>query len=146
MGADDVRAERHNHPNICKTLANSWTVERMKRAAATLQLPVDEVETATNLAESLRLSQLLHYDQAKSFPPALEPYAQHVMRDTSILSRQGTKTALVYSEKEMLLLLALYLLVTLPTEAVRLFGVLSQRSAAAVKVRLGNMIDKISKI
>ena len=126
-------------------MANPWTIARTTRVATALQLPTDEVETATNLAECIRLSQQLQYPKEKSFPPALAPYAMDVMKDPTILSRKGTKTAAAFSKRELLLLLALYLLVSLPSEAVNIFVFLSPRSASAVKEKLASLIARIPK-
>ena len=118
----------------------------MHDAAKALALPADRVATALNLAEGLRLGHALKWSKTECIPVECRPYATAVMKDPHIHSKMGSTTSLPFNENELLLLLALYLLVHLPSYSAELFTILSQRSERSAKDRLYAMMDKLNKL
>lgn len=131
---------------------SNFHVARMQRWATILRIKSTELEVALTLAECLRCVELGLARQLRGFepyaaqpyPPELKEFAEEIGEDRVVIGRTGARTGKPFNTQELLLLCALYSIVTFATDSVRLFKRLSKRSTEAVRDKFNSMVKDFS--
>ena len=143
-GGNSVRYVYEQNPQL-QPLASGNLLQSLRRAAADLKLPDDECEPALNLAECLRLSNLLPH--LRQYPPELKWFASPLKHVEQLAGGPGKTgyTCGLWTAREKLVLLALNLVCQNHKLSVRLFGTVSGRTIDAASRQLYGMTVMIPK-
>ena len=118
-------------------------LDRFKHIATLLALPIEDCESAMNLAECLRLSKF-HHNQ--SVPSSLFGFVDPILYyDRKPWKAGKLGTHFLYNEREMLVLLALSFHVKNVAYASRLFCRVSSRSEDGIRSKLREMQNILSE-
>ena len=131
------------HPEI-EQVSSDERLSALGFAADLLELPADECVPALNLAECLRLSNIIG---GASYPSELHDFASPLKKlQPLIITRGKTGSSLPpFTPREKLLLLALKKVSTSRKLMVRLFTEATVRSAQATNAFFNNMMEAMGK-
>ena len=129
-------------------------IEETGTLVRALGLPADEVPAALALAEQLRLVQTgiavseptLSAHKNRPFSGDLSSLVSKIAEDVGIGVATKKPTAGQYYPEELVVLVALYRVAVIPTDAVRCFRLISKRSEMALTERLGKLIRDIQQV
>ena len=153
VGAKEVRFYRNGLPESGRgTKVTEYQLCGLQKYAKMLRITSTQYQEALALAECLRC---IDYGKShniqgfanvkKPFAPDLAEFAEEIMEDYVVAGKSRGRTGKPFNDEELLLLLALYILVTFPSEAVRLFSMLSLRSIEGVKDKFNSVVKEVSR-